>query len=159
MKTCEDEGCEFYGTPHEHVELTYDYITKHCSFIEAQHGHGPDMFFYTYRCKQIRRLKFIDRSYRKSRTTEREWYVDGNRVELPVDPLIQKPIIEEACRLLKIPPEISEDEKKILREVPWEFTSIPNRGEWTVKNYLLHEKGLVEWKDGKIRRLWHEQVN
>ncbi len=110
-------------------------------FRETAHFHGEGMFGYIFTSTTRPRLSYKETSYRKTRTTDRVWRVDG------------KPLAADAVEAaLLVPPIFSDDEVVALERLSdeWADRELQHEIGWDVLRALT-VKAAVEWKDGKVR--------
>lgn len=112
-------------------------------FIEAGHFHGDGMFGYIFRSTERPRLSFKETSYRKTRTTERVWKVDGLDVGTQ----------EQAEAALMVPPALTDEEQAAADKLSADWIDREQQREIGLRTLMtLGEKGIAEWQAGKVRR-------
>lgn len=94
---------------------------------------GHEFFGYGHRCITQPRLLVIDKYFRKDRSTQRSYVVDGRTACATID---------EALAALSVPPAVTEKDIALLRSLPDTDWSRP---EPRVPFLPLADMGLVEW--------------
>jgi hypothetical protein len=125
---------------------------KNCTLRETTHLNGPSgpkgWFGYMYECIQYPRLQRRVRYFRRDRSHDVTWYVDGAEV-YGVTP---ETALAHATDLLNQPPTLTPEEQAVLDKVTGDF--VDHRQEMDVTTLLmLRSKGMIEFKEGKCRRL------
>jgi hypothetical protein len=114
--------------------------------VHAAHLDGPrgrnGWFGDMHRCVQYPRLQRRVRYFRKDRSHDVTWYVDGQEVGKA---------LADALPLLNVPPELTDEEKRVLDMVTDDFVDLRRQG-ITVELLMLQNKGLIEFAEGKCRR-------
>lgn len=101
---------------------------------DAIHYNGGAVFFgYGHRCVTQPRLLVIDKYFRKDRSAQRSYLIDG---KLPFTTL------PEALAALEKPPTLSDDELRLLRALPEGWSYPEKRGDLVP----LADMGLIEWR-------------
>jgi len=130
--------------------ITADTIRTWRMLERAHYNGGKEWFGYGHQCIEEPRLYRIDRYKRATKTVESEWQVDGQKVA----------DLDEAATLLNIAASPDGEECAVLLLVTPEFQ---RRGEIKELDgyqslsdpfkafHYLDRKGLVEWKDGRVR--------
>lgn len=115
------------------------------TLVHAAHLDGPrgtnGWFGNLLRCQQQPRLTRLDKCIRKTRTVEVSWHVDG-RLQVS---------LEAAIEALNVPPEVTDEEAKVLGVLGDEFVDMRQTINLPVL-MDLRDKGLVEFAEGKCRR-------
>lgn len=83
-------------------------------FEYAAHYNARPDFGHGHRCIKYPRLSLIDWGRKKTRTMEREWYVDGQKVS----------DLDAAIAALNVHPVLTEDEWSLLDRIPTEFVNL-----------------------------------
>lgn len=104
----------------------------------SHYNGGPEWFGYGGRCVQELRLRYIDRSYRATRTTTRSWIVDG----------IECASAEEAWERLQTPPAFSGDELTALATLTDEPSDLRATMPYELRRSLT-DKGAARANLGK----------
>jgi hypothetical protein len=110
-----------------------------CTMHESAHlNGGKEWFGYIHRCNEHPRLTRMDKYFRKNRSVESTWRVDG------------KPVagLAEAAELLSTPYQPRPEELALLALVPDGYTILEERSRFIP----LRELGLIEFRDGACRR-------
>ena len=112
-------------------------------FRQVSHFHGDGLFGYSYQSLSRPRLTFVETSYRKTRTTDRKWFVDHTVVEPSA---IETALAQE--------PVFKENEQVVLAQLTYEWAGRDRQREiGLVALMTLGRRGAVEWDAGKVR-LW-----
>ncbi len=119
--------------------ITVESLTG-CKMHEVMHGHGKDMFFYTYGVEGHPRLTRHDRYSRKDRSVVSTWRVDGE----------DRPSLEAAAVALNTPPVFTPEELEIMAGRPAEW-DIHDRTVDFSAMYMLRRKGAIEINDRMCR--------
>lgn len=102
-------------------------------FRDAVHFNGGKVFFgYGHRCIDQPRLLVIDKYFKKDRSSQRSYLIDGKT------PCASLP---DALAALSVPPVLTDEELLLLRTVSTDWT----RPETRVPLLPLAEMGFVEW--------------
>jgi len=124
------------------AESTVDRVTKE-RFPETGHFHGDGMFGYIFKSTTRPRLSFKETSYRKTRTTEHVWKVDGLDVGTR----------EQAEAALLTPPVLTPEEQTAADLLTDEWMDREQQREIGLLTLMsIGEKGVAEWRTGKVRR-------
>jgi len=100
---------------------------------DAVHFNGGREFFGCgHRCVDQPRLLVIDKYFKKDRSTQRSYLVDGKTPCTTLD---------EALAALDHPPKVTADEIDLLRALPSDWSQPERRGPYLP----LADMGLVEW--------------
>lgn len=83
-------------------------------FEYAAHYNARPDFGHGYRCIKYPRLYIIDWGRKKTRTMEREWQVDGEKVA----------DLDAAIAALNVPAVLTADEQALLDRIPAEFVNL-----------------------------------
>lgn len=122
--------------------------TKGWKVRQGDHYNGGATWFgYGGSCIQQPRLYKLTRHLKKTRATEVEWSVDGQKCAS----------LEEAVDRLNRPPEINLVEREVLSKLPdeWSARAVLKEmlGEgWYEAIFLLRRKALIEAHEGAFRR-------
>lgn len=118
-------------------------------FREDGHFHGDGMFGYVYRSTTRPRLSFKETCYRKTRTTERVWKVDGLDIGSR----------EQAEAALLVPPVLTDDEQDAADRLSDDWMGREEQRAIGITTLvMLGEKGIAEWEAGKVRRRHSDNV-
>lgn len=104
---------------------------------DAVHLNGGREFFgWGHRCVDQPRLLVIDKHFKKDRSTQRSYLVDGKTPCTTLD---------EALALLSAPPSLSDELLALLRGLPDEWIDADGR----IPYLPLHDMGLMEFRHDK----------
>lgn len=114
---------------------------RHAAHIDGPRGRDG-WFGDMHRCVEYPRLQRRVRYFRKDRSHDVTWYVDGKEAGRD---------LEDALPLLNSPVVLTEDEQRVFDLVTDEYVDLRRQG---VTEHLLtlQNKGLIEFADGKCRR-------
>jgi hypothetical protein len=101
---------------------------------DAIHFNGGSVFFgWGHRCVDQPRLLVIDKYFKKDRSTKRSYLVDGKTACETLD---------EALAALAGAPKLSEEERRLLDELPLNDWFVPEK-RWPYQ--ALADAGMIEW--------------
>lgn len=104
----------------------------------SHYNGGPEWFGYGGRCDQEARLRYIDRSYRATRSTVRSWIVDG----------VECASADEASERLQKPPEFTDAELAVLATLTDDPTDLRKVHPYEVLRGL-RDKGVASANMGR----------
>lgn len=102
---------------------------------------GKEFFGWGHRCVDQPRLLIIDKHFRRDRSTQRSYLIDGRTPCTTLD---------EALAALSVPPAVGADDIALLRTLPPDGWSRP---EQRAPYIPVAEMGLIEWGRDEEKRV------
>lgn len=115
---------------------------KGCKLRLSMHADGRGFFADYHTCVEHPRLTRVTRYEKKTRSAAVSWHVDG----LAFDSL------EAAAAALNAPAILSDEQRATLDKISKDWEDLRKTLPFDVL-HTLTQKGQIEWKDGKCRRI------